>query len=125
MKKKLVRKTDFKSLSNKLKFGNVEIKFESVKEYKIRWMNGAELQLFLKNGKKVRLSSNDRICNSEKYVTICQDIDMKLSKYNNGSVIKRKSFFETKNGYYYALVLTILTVFIVLYKFIIFQKLDV
>lgn len=119
LKKKLVRKSDFKISSSKLKFDTVEINFESIKEYKIRWMNGAELKLTLNNGRKVRLSSNDSICNSDKFVKFCQEIDLRLSKYNNGSVIKKKSFFETKNGYYYAIVMTGFFVIITIYKYVV------
>ncbi|HEY9169415.1 MAG TPA: hypothetical protein VIN72_08005 [Lutibacter sp.] len=119
LKKKLIRKTDFKITSSKLEFEKTKIEFDLIKEYKIRWMRGAELKFNLKNGETIRLSSNDTICNSDKFVRLCQEIDSKLSKYNKNSIVRKKSFLETKYGYYFAIFMTVLFVIITIYKFVI------
>jgi len=56
------------------------------------------------------LSSNGNFCNSEKFVSLCRKLDSRLSNYNNHQIIRKKTFFETKYGYYFAVVLTILVV---------------
>lgn len=119
LKKKLIRKTDFKITSSKLEFEKTKIEFDLIKEYKIRWMRGAELKFNLKNGETIRLSSNDTICNSDKFVRLCQEIDSKLSKYNKNSIVRKKAFLETKYGYYFAIFMTVLFVIITIYKFVI------
>jgi len=118
LKKRLIRKTDFKISSNKIEFENTKIDFDSIKEYKLRWMRGAEIKFNLKNGEIVRLSSNDNFCNSEKFEGLCREIDLKLSRFNKASIVRKKSFFETKYGYYFAILMTIIIIGTI-YKFVI------
>ena len=79
-------------------------------------MKGAGIKFKFKNGKTLRISSNDNFCNSEDFVSLCHNIDTKLLKFNNGEIERKKSFFESKKGYYYAIIMTILVVAITFYK---------
>ena len=79
-------------------------------------MKGAGIKFKLKNGKTLRLSSNDSFCNSEKFVRLCENLDSKLSNYNNNQIIRKYTFFESKQSYYFAVIITILIVIITIFK---------
>ena len=85
-------------------------------------MKGAGIKFKLKNGKTLRISSNDNFCNSEQFVNLCHNIDSKLSKYNNGQIERKKSFFESKQGYYFAVIMSVLFVIGTIYKSFIDEK---
>jgi len=117
LKKKFVVKiSDFELTSKQLEWNNKNVDFKNLEYYKIHWMKGAGIKFKLKNGKTVRLSSNDNFCNSEKFVNLCHNIDSKLLKYNNGQIERKKSFFESKKGYYFAVIISILFVIGTIYK---------
>ncbi|WP_040756523.1 hypothetical protein, partial [Winogradskyella psychrotolerans] len=115
-KKFIVKVSDFELTSNQLEWNNKNVDFKNLEYYKIHWMKGAGIKFKLKNGKTVRLSSNDNFCNSEKFVNLCHNIDSKLLKYNNGQIERKKSFFESKQGYYFAVIMSILFVIGTIYK---------
>lgn len=115
-KKWIVKKSDFILTSNRLDWNNESLDFNNLVYYKIHWIKGAGIKFKLKNGNSIRISSNDHFCNSEKFVNLCREIDSKLLKYNNGLVVRKKSYFETKQGYYFAILLTILFFIGTIYK---------
>ncbi len=115
-KKYIVKISDFELSSNKLEWNNKSVDFKNLDHYKIHWLIGAGLKFKFKNGKTIRISSNEFFCNSQKFVNLCEIVDSKLLSYNNGNVVRRKSFFETKQGYYYVIVITILFVVATIYK---------
>ena len=47
---------------------------------------------------------------------LCHKIDSKLLKYNNGQIERKKSFFESKQCYYFAVIMSILFVIGTFYK---------
>ncbi len=107
-KRFIVKKSDFELKSNQLEWDNKNVDFKDLEYYKIHWMKGAGIKFKLKNGKTLRISSNDNFCNSEQFVYLCHNIDSKLSKYNNGQIERKKSFFESKQGYYFAVIISVL-----------------
>ena len=126
LKKKFIVKTsDFELTSDKLKWNNKKIDFKDLQYYKIHWLTGAGIKFKLKNGKVIRVSSNDNFCNSENFVNLCIKIDSKLLNYNNGKIVRKKSFFETRQGYYFAAIMTILIVIITVYKLLTDKKVNI
>ncbi|REG82252.1 hypothetical protein [Winogradskyella sediminis] len=121
----IVKVSDFELTSNKLEWNKKSVDFKNLEYYKIHWMKGAGIKFKLKNGKTLRISSNDNFCNSEQFVNLCHNIDSKLLKYNNGQIIRKKSFFETKQGYYFAVVMTILFVIGTVYKLFTDEKINI
>jgi len=115
-KKFIVKVSDFELTSNKLEWNNKSVDFKNLEYYKIHWMKGAGIKFKFKNGKTLRISSNDNFCNSEMFVNLCHNIDSKLSKYNNGQIERKKSFFESKQGYYFAVIMSVLFVIGTIYK---------
>jgi hypothetical protein len=119
----IVKVSDFELTLNKLEWNKKSVDFKNLEYYKIHWMLGAGIKFKLKNGKTLRISSNDNFCNSEQFVNLCHNIDSKLLKFNNGQIIRKKSFFETKQGYYFAVIMTILFVIVTVYKLLQMRKL--
>ena len=124
-KKFIVKISDFELTSNKLEWNKKSVDFRNLEYYKIHWMKGAGIKFKLKNGKTLRISSNDNFCNSEQFVNLCHNIDSKLLKYKNGQIIRKKSFFETKQGYYFAVFMTILFVTGTVYKLFTDEKINI
>jgi hypothetical protein len=118
LKKKLVKKSSFVLLDDKVKCNNALIHFDEIKSFKMHFMKGAGLQLNLKNGDTIRFSSNDNFCNSDKFVEFCLTLNKQLSKYNDGVIVKKKSFMETKWGYYTLISMAILVVGIFIHSII-------
>ena len=115
-KKFIVKVSDFELTSNKLEWNNKSVDFKNLEYYKIHWMKGAGIKFKLKNGKTLRISSNDNFCDSEPFVNLCHNIDSKLLNFNNGQIIRKKSFFESKQGFYFAVILSVLFVIGTIYK---------
>jgi hypothetical protein len=124
-RKFIVKVSDFELKSNQLKWDNKNIDFKDIECYKIHWMKGAGIKFKFKNGKTLRISSNDNFCNSEQFVNLCQDIDSKLLKYNNGQIERKKSFFESKQGYYFAVIISTLFVVGAIYKSFSDEKINI
>lgn len=123
LKNRLIVKTsDFELKSNQLEWENKKVDFKDLEYYKIHWMKGAGIKFKFKNGKTLRINSNDNFCDSEQFVNLCKNIDSKLLKYNNGQIERKKSFFESKQGYYFAVVMSILFVFGTIYKSVTDEK---
>ena len=114
----IVKETDFELTENQLKWDNESIEFENIEYYKIHWLKGAGIKFKLKNGKVVRLSSNENFCDSEKFVNLCHTIDNNLRKFNDNKILRKNSFFETKNGYYFAIIMSFLVVLAIVFKVI-------
>ena len=114
----IVKETDFELPENQLKWDNESIEFENIEYYKIHWLKGAGIKFKLKNGKVVRLSSNENFCDSEKFVNLCHKIDNNLRKFNDNKILRKNSFFETKNGYYIAIIMSFLVVLAIVFKII-------
>ena len=112
----IVKVSDFELSSNKLKWKNKNIDFNNIEYYKIHWLKGAGIKFKLKNGKTLRISSNDNFCDSGKFVNLCHKIDSKLLSFNKGQIVKRKSFGETKIGYYFAITITCLAILAIVFK---------
>ena len=55
-------------------------------------------------------------CDSEKFVNFCHKIETNLKKFNDNKILRKHSFFETKNGYYFAIIMSFLVVFVVVFK---------
>ncbi|MET2985640.1 hypothetical protein [Aureibaculum conchae] len=121
-KKFIVKISDFELTSNRLEWNNKSVDFKNLEYYKIHWMKGAGIKFKLKNGKKLRISSNDNFCNSEQFVSLCQNIDSKLLTYNNGQIIRKKSFFESKQGYYFTVIMSVLFIIGTIFKSITDEK---
>ena len=58
-------------------------------------------------------------------MNLCQDIDSKLLKYNNGQIERKKSFFESKQGYYFAVIISTLFVVGAIYKSFSDEKINI
>ena len=112
----IVKETDFELTENQLKWDNKSIEFENIEYYKIHWLKGAGIKFKLKNGKVVRITSNENFCDSEKFVNLCHKIETNLKKFNDNKILQKYSFFETKNGYYFAIIMSFLVVLVVVFK---------
>ena len=115
-KKFIVKKSHFKLTSKSLEWDKNIVEFKDIKYYKIHWMKGAGIKFKLKSGKVIRLSCNDNFCDSNAFVTLCHEVDSKLEKFEG--VIRKKSFFDTKWGFYFAIVLTVLFLVILVFKIV-------
>ena len=124
-KKFIVKISDFELKSNQLEWNNKIIDFKNIEYYKIHWTKGAGIKFKLKNGKTFRLSSNDNFCDSEKFVSLCNAIDSELEKVNNKEIVRKQSFFETKQGYYFAITITVLIVFLITFKILTKDKINI
>jgi hypothetical protein len=107
-KKYIVKTVDFKLSTDRLEWNTNRIEFRNIDSYKIHWMKGAGIKFKLKNGEVKRLSANSNFCNAEKFVALCQEMDSKLSKFNNNQITRKASFYETKQGFYFAATMTVL-----------------
>ena len=124
-KKFIVKISDFELKSNQLEWDNKNVNFNDLEYYKIHWIKGAGIKFKFKNGKTLRISSNDNFCNSEQFVNLCQNIDSKLLKYNKGQIERKRSFFESKQGYYFAVIISILCVIGTIYKSLTDKKINI
>ena len=116
----VVKEADFELSANQLKWDNENIEFENIEYYKIHWLKGAGIKFKLKNGKVVRISSNENFCDSGNFVNLCHKIEAQLKNFNENKLLRKHSFFETKNGYYFAILMSFLAVLAVVFK--IFSK---
>ena len=124
-KKFIVKISDFELKSNQLEWDNKNVNFNDLEYYKIHWIKGAGIKFKFKNGNTLRISSNDNFCNSEQFVNLCQNIDSKLLKYNKGQIERKRSFFESKQGYYFAVIISILCVIGTIYKSLTDKKINI
>lgn len=124
-KKFIVKISDFELKSNQLEWDNKNVNFNDLEYYKIHWIKGAGIKFKFKNGNTLRISSNDNFCNSEQFVNLCQNIDSKLLKYNKGKIERKRSFFESKQGYYFAVIMSILCVIGTIYKSLTDKKINI
>ena len=124
-KKFIVKISDFELKSNQLVWDNKNVNFNDLEYYKIHWIKGAGIKFKFKNGNTLRISSNDNFCNSEQFVNLCQNIDSKLLKYNKGQIERKRSFFESKQGYYFAVIMSILCVIGTIYKSLTDKKINI
>jgi len=112
----VVKEADFELSANQLKWDNEIIEFENIEYYKIHWLKGAGIKFKLKNGKVVRISSNENFCDSGNFVNLCHKIEAHLKNFNENKLLRKHSFFETKNGYYFAILMSFLAVLAVVFK---------
>ena len=124
-KKFIVKISDFELKSNQLEWDNKNVNFNDLEYYKIHWIKGAGIKFKFKNGNTLRISSNENFCNSEQFVNLCQNIDSKLLKYNKGQIERKRSFFESKQGYYFAVIMSILCVIGTIYKSLTDKKINI
>ncbi|WP_336128557.1 hypothetical protein [Mesoflavibacter sp. CH_XMU1422-2] len=124
-KKFIVKISDFELKSNQLEWDNKNVNFNDLEYYKIHWIKGAGIKFKFKNGKTLRISSNDNFCNSEQFVNLCQNIDSKLLKYNKWHIERKRSFFESKQGYYFAVIMSIFCVIGTIYKSLTDKKINI
>ena len=124
-KKFIVIISDFELKSNQLEWDNKNVNFNDLEYYKIHWIKGAGIKFKFKNGKTLQISSNDNFCDSEQFVNLCQNIDSKLLNYNNGQIERKKSFFESKQGYYFAVIMSMLFVIGTIYKSLTDKKINI
>lgn len=116
IKKFIVKTSDFKLTNKRLEWDKNTIDFTDIKYYKIHWIKGAGIKFKLKCGKVIRLSCNGNFCDSKKFVNLCREVDSKLEKIED--VIRKKSFLETRWGFYFAIVMTVLFLVVLISKLI-------
>lgn len=116
LRKYLVRKTEIRLSKSEIMIADRCVKLEDIQSYKYHRMRGAGLKMKLKNGKNLRLSSNEYFCDSSEFVRFIYDFQKRIQDYPN--IMWKKTFFQTKTGYYIALVLSGLTIFTLLYQMI-------
>ena len=110
LKRKLVRKSDFRIFEDRFEYAQKRIPFDTINEYKIHWLKGAGLKIKLNNGETIRINSNDHFCKAHKFVQFCMDLDDTLENYKDGRIVRKKSIFETKYGDYYWFTISYLSV---------------
>jgi len=113
----IIKESDFELTKNQLKWENKTIDFANIDYYKIHWLKGAGIKFKLKDGKVIRISSNENFCDTEKFVDLCHKIENNLSQFNENSIVRKQSFFETRNGYYFAIVMSCVAFFAIVCKF--------
>lgn len=112
----IIKETDFELTENQLKWEDINIEFENIEYYTIHWVKGAGIKFKLKDGKIIRISSNENFCDSAKFVNLCRKIETNLIKFNHNKILRKHSFFETKNGYYFAILMSFLAVMAIIFK---------
>ena len=112
-KNKFFYKVNFKIFENKFSYDDGEIIFDEIKSYKVEYIQGATLNLKLKSGKIINLSSNDNFCNAENFKNFCKSLDKRLKNYE-GSIVRKKSFLETKYALYFVYLMTFVFLLIIL-----------
>lgn len=122
VKNKFIIKSNFRLSHQRLVWQKGKIDFDNVQSYKIRWMQGAEINFKLKNGKHIKISANDFFCDAQKFVRLCKDIDELLQEKYAGVIVRKKTFYETIYGYYFAILMTILVILLTIYKIIMNQE---
>ena len=113
--KNIIKKKDFSIYPDRFEYDIYKIYFNSIKSYKIHWMKGAGLKIKFKSGRILRISANSNLFEDAPFVAFCSALDIKLSKFDN--IKRKKSFYETKYGYYLAVIITIIVVGIFIYEF--------
>lgn len=123
-KNKFFYKLNFKIFENKFSYDENDIIFNEIESYKVEYMRGATLNLKLKSGKKINFSSNDNFCNAENFIFFCKSLDKRLKNYE-GSIIRKKSFLETKFGLYFVYLLTFAFLLIILMSIFTEKKINI
>jgi len=123
-KKKIIFKSDFKLTHKKLEWDNEELDFNKVQSYKIHWIQGADINFKLKNGKHIKISANDNFCDAKEFVGLCRDIDHLLQEKYSNKITRKNTFYETRYGYYFTVIMTILVIFLTIYKIIMNQEIS-
>ena len=90
------------------------IDFDDIEYYKIHRMKGAGLTIKLKNGKTHRLSSNENFSDSKEFVRFINDLEDDV--FSRLEIRKKKTFGETKFGFFFALISTLIFLYMFIYK---------
>lgn len=73
----------------------------------------------LKNKKKIRLSSNDIFCNTDKFIGMCNDLEKQLNNYKKGTIEFEQTYLNTKSWYFFVIGLSIITIITLIYGIIV------
>ena len=111
-KKRFFYRVNFKIFGNKFSYNEDEVLYEEIKSYRIDYMGGATLNLKLKSGEKVNLSSNNHFCKTENFVNFCKALDKRLMHFEG--IVRKKSFTETRFGLYFVYLMTFAFLIIIL-----------
>ncbi|WP_027381898.1 hypothetical protein [Epilithonimonas caeni] len=120
LKHKFVSISDFRLDDEKIDFGNRIIKLEDILHYRTEFINGAVLNIKLKSGKRINLSSNSYICKTIVFENFCESLEKRIDSLENLNIKRKKSAYESKAYFYFTIVFTIIA--IVAFLFSIFSE---
>ncbi len=106
LKKRIPQKTEIGISNNEIVLVNRRIALSEISSYQIHRMRGAGLKLKMKDGKSIRLSSNNNFCDSEGFVQFVNDFEKRALEFPE--ISKVRSLAETRLGLYFAIATTIL-----------------
>lgn len=109
-KNKFISVSDFRIDNEKIEFGNKTIRFEDILNYKTEFINGAVLNIRLKSGKKVSLSSNNYLSNTILFENFCKSLERRIDSLPDFNIERRKSTYESKAFFYFAVLLTLVAI---------------
>ncbi len=125
VRKIIVKKSDFIIFKDKFEYQNKKtIYFENIKSFKINYISGASLRINFNNRQRLNISSNNNFCDSQNFEFFCKNLEQHLLEYKKTNIIKRSSFLETKVGYYFIVIITVITVSAILFSFFTEKKMN-
>lgn len=111
LRKGLIHTNELYLGENEVFLGDISISFQNIVNYKTHGMKGAGLKLRMKDGKIIRLSSNDNFCNAGEFVRFVNDFERRVGRIPE--ITKVKSFGETNWGLYLAIFSTALLIVVI------------
>lgn len=116
LKNRFVSISDFRIDNEKIDFGNRIVNFEDILHYRTEFINGAVLNIKLKSGKKINLSSNNYICKTAIFENFCKSLERRIDSLENLNIERKKSSYESKAFFYFTVIFTIIAISSILYS---------
>ena len=109
-KNKFTSVSDFQIDNEKIEFGNKIIRFEDILNYKTEFINGAVLNIRLKSGKRINLSSNNYLSKTILFENFCESLERRIDSLEDLNIERRKSTYESKTFFYFTVAMTIVAI---------------
>lgn len=116
LKHRFVSISDFRIDDEKIDFGNRIVKFEDILHYRTEFINGAVLNIKLKSGKRINLSSNNHICKTSIFENFCKSLERRINALENLNIERKRSAYESKVYFYFTVVFTIIAISAILFS---------
>jgi len=108
--------SDFRIDNEKVFVGNIIIRFEDILNYKTEFINGAVLNIKLKSGKRINLSSNNYLCKTILFENFCKSLERRIDSLENLNIERKKSAYESRTYFFITVLLTIIAIGAILFS---------